>query len=342
MRLRTFTAPSIPAAMEMVREALGENAIILSTGKHNGVSVSITAAIDAADEMEEQQQIAVGENAAPVTRPNFNQPSPTHDLRFEIQTILRFHNLPEMFVSRMVQKVSETDLTAAVALHKISGARDARHLHLLAMEKLMAAFFAFEPLAFDNPNLRIMLMGAPGAGKTLTIAKLAARLAMDKKPLTVITTDNKRAGGIEQLKAFTDILGLELQIAPSRTELSKLIADAKSRILVDTAGCNPYEQEELKELEALATVGGIEPILVLPAGGDSMEAVDAIETFSAIPIKRVLVTRADTARRFGSILASAATHGLAFANASHSASIIDPLHPADATLLAELLLRYQA
>jgi flagellar biosynthesis protein FlhF len=341
MRLRTFTAPSMPAAMEMVREQLGENAIILSTGKHNGVSVSVTAAIDTRDEVGEERQIAVGENA-PVQKPNFSKPSPAGDLCFEIQNTLRFHNLPEMLVSRLVQKVSTTDLTAAAALHKISGARDARHLHKLAMEKLMSACFDFTPIAFDDTNLRIMLVGAPGAGKTLTIAKIATRMAMDKQPITVITTDNKRAGGIEQLKAFTDILGIELQIATSRTELSKQLAATKSRVLVDTAGCNPYEADELKELESLATVGGIEPILVMPAGGDCMEAIDVIETFSAIPIKRLLVTRADTARRFGSILASAGTHGLAFANASHSASIIDPLHPADATLLAELLLRYQS
>lgn len=340
MRLRTFTAPTVPAAMDMVRAALGEDAIILSTGKHNGVSVTITAAVDTRDEIEMADRIAVGENTQPTRRAAPQQPA--SDLRFEIQNVLRFHNLPDMFVSRLVQKVSEQDLSAATALHKISGTRDARHLHKLAMEKLMGSCFEFAPLPFDSAELRIMLVGAPGAGKTLTIAKLAARMAMDKRPLTVITTDNKRAGGIEQLKAFTDILGLELQVATSRAELSKLLASAESRVLVDTAGCNPYEIEELEELESLATVGGIEPVLVLPAGGDCMEAIDVIETFSAIPIKRMLITRADTARRFGSILASAGMHNLAFANASHSASIIDPLHPADATLLAELLLRYQA
>ena len=47
-----------------------------------------------------------------------------------------------------------------------------------------------------------MLIGPPGIGKTLTIAKLAARLALEdtaKNPagLAIITTDDKRAGGIE-------------------------------------------------------------------------------------------------------------------------------------------------
>ena len=66
MRLRTFTAPTMPAAMEMVREQLGENAVILSTGKHNGVSVSVTAAVDTRDEMENADRIAVGDIPPPI------------------------------------------------------------------------------------------------------------------------------------------------------------------------------------------------------------------------------------------------------------------------------------
>jgi flagellar biosynthesis protein FlhF len=335
MRLRTFTAPTIPAAMEMVRETLGDNAIILSSGKHNGHTVSVTAAVN--KESDQWPVISDQKNISPTT----DHRSLSTDLRFEMQNVLRFHNLPEMFISRLMQKADEGDFTAAVALHKISGGRNARHLNRLAVEKLMAACFDFEPLAFDAPDTCIMLVGPPGAGKTLTIAKFAARMAMDKQALTVITTDNKRAGGIEQLKAFTDILHLELRVAASREELAAALNSAAPRILIDTAGCNPYEEEECKELTSYTTIGGIEPILVMPAGGDSLEAIDMVETFSAMPIRRILVTRADTARRFGSILAAGAC-GLAFSNASHSASIIDPLHPTDPTLLAELLLKYQS
>lgn len=186
-----------------------------------------------------------------------------------------------------------------------------------------------------------MLVGAPGSGKTLTAAKIAAKIALAKQPLTVITTDNKRAGGIEQLQAFTDILGLELKTAASRSELADILAAAEGSVLIDTAGCNPYEPSEINELAGFLSLGGIEPVLVMPAGGDSSEAVDIADAFAHLPVGRLLVTRADTARRLGGVLAAAAAHGLAFCHASRSASIVDSLHPLTPPLLAEFLLRHQ-
>ena len=336
MRLRTFTAPDMPSAMEMVREALGDDAIILSSQTKGIRQVVVTAAMDTALPIASEISEKKVEKILPSPARH-----PASDLRFELQNILRFHNLPELYIAKMLQKASDTDLRAATALHRISGNRDPKHLQRLGLEKLTAAFFDFAPLPFDENHFRLMLVGPPGAGKTLTIAKFAARLAMDNQPLTVITTDNKRAGGIEQLKAFTDILSLDLKVAASRSELTEIMKSESSRVLIDTAGCNPYEQDDIKELAALAAVGGIEPILVLPAGGDAMEAIDAAEIFSALPIRRILVTRADSARRFGGIIATAAAHGLAFCNISHSASIIDPLQPMDASLLANLLFKYQ-
>ncbi len=83
-----------------------------------------------------------------------------------------------------------------------------------------------------------MLIGPPGIGKTLTIARIAAKLTMDKQSLLVITTDNKRAGGIEQLQAFTNILGHPLKVAPSRAALAQYLKSAKKQthVLIDTAG----------------------------------------------------------------------------------------------------------
>lgn len=343
MRLRTFTAPDMPSAMKMARDALGENAIIISSQPASGrQGISVTAAIDDREDIPSFLS-AQKPKPEPARAPDRENDLAGQQLRYDMQNVLRFHNLPELFVAKMLQKISNAELAALIALQAISGRREPRYLQQLAMEAIASNYFSFQPLAPEGNDARIMLIGTPGIGKTLTIARIAARLAMDKLPPLVITTDNKRAGGIEQLQAFTDILGLQLKIATNPDELWHHLADLApdERALIDTAGCNPYDMSELKELTGYAMLGGIEPVLVLPAGGDSLETIDMVEAMADLPIKRLLVTKADTARRFGGILAAAAAHNLAFCNVSSSSGIIDALQPMDSQLLAQLLLRYQ-
>ena len=339
MRLRTFTASDMPSAMKLVREALGDEAIILaSETSANKKQVSVTAAVEEDDEAEFVK--AVMPKAAPpaASRPSQTGGATADHLRFELQSMLRFHNVPELFVAKIMQKAGNDDLAPVIA----SG-RNGDELYRAAIEKLLARFFTFEPLRFSNKDSRLMLIGPPGIGKTLTTAKLATRLAMDEQPLAIITTDTTRAGGIEQLSAFTSILDIELHVADNRKELEAIISSlpASMRVLVDTAGCTPYHAQEFRQLESLATLAHVEPVLVLPAGGDSLESIDMVEIFNQLPIRRLLVTRADTARRFGGILAAAAAHGLAFSHVSNAASITDPIKPLEPSLLAQLLLQYK-
>ncbi len=335
MRIRSFTATDMPAAMKMVREAMGEDAIILSSQQVGGKSISVTAAIDVDDE-------------APPSRPFeriTSRDNVPDNLRFAVQDVLRFHNLPEFFIAKLLQKGQEGAFARANALLKQSGKTGEQHLSRLALEQLFAAYYHFDALTDSSLASRhIMLVGTPGIGKTLTAAKLVTRLSLARQPVAVITTDTQRAGGIEQLQAFTDILGIGLKVAATRTELwkeLKSIPDGKT-VIIDSAGCNPYHDEEWQRLQSFASIDSVEPVLVLPAGGDSAEAIDSTEIFMGLPIRRLVLTRTDTTRRFGAALAVAAAHDLAFAQLSTSSSLADSLFPADEARLAQLILRYQS
>ncbi len=333
MRLRTFTAPDMPTAMKMVRDAMGDEAIILSSEPQKGKkSITVTAAHDGGDE-------PIFPTATP---PKTISSASAENIRSELQSVLRFHNVPEILISKIFNKADPRELASIEALHQMSPKRDQQPFTRLALEKTLSHYFTYAPLDFSTPQ-RLMLVGPPGIGKTLTIAKLAAHLSINKKPVTVFTTDTKRAGGVEQLQAFTNILELELQVATTPESLARAIKKISpaEHIIVDTAGCNPYDREEMKEINHICTASSLEPILTLPAGGDSLEAIDIADAFLTMPVKRLLITRADTARRFGGVISAAASHKLAFSHISASSSIIDFLEPMDGAALTQMLLRYQ-
>jgi len=335
MRLRTFTAESMPAALALVKADLGDDAIILSSDETDD-SVSITAAIDPDDDRPNFKRHNTTKNEAPAASPLFHN---ADHVRYDVQHCLRFHNVPEFFIAKMSALLGDAQLAAIIGTKRLNIANESRHYLRLALEDLFSHYYKFSPLSQQAGKL--MLVGSPGIGKTLAIAKLATRYTMAGHKAVVITTDLNRAGGAEQLKSFTDILGIPLSVCVDKKALAsalKLIPTG-TQVLIDTAGCNPYLESELKELSGLCDIPGIQTALVMPTGMDAQEAIDVAEAFNVLPITRLIATRTDCTRRFGGLLAAAAAHQLPFCLASDSSSVADTLTELSAKTLVQYLLK---
>jgi flagellar biosynthesis protein FlhF len=178
----------------------------------------------------------------------------------------------------------------------------------------LAAALGFAALPLGGGPL--LLAGPPGAGKTLTVAKLATRLVLGGAKPLLVSADGRRAGAAEQLAAFARVLDLPLAIASGPAALGKALArrGAGQQALVDLPGCDPFNPAGARLLAGLIEVAQGTPVLVLPAGLDPDEAAETASAFRLLGCRHLLPTRLDAARRLGGVLAAAAA-GLALTEA---------------------------
>jgi len=307
MRLRSFQAATIGEAMQQVREALGDDAIIVSTHESGrGRGVQVTAAVEIVDE--------------PALAAAVEPPAEGNSL---VDELLSFHGVPARISARLsgaAQALAVDDPVEALA-----GALD--------------SYYEFQPL---RPGGRpLVLVGPPGAGKTVCIAKLAARLAFENQPVTIITTDTVRAGAVAQLEGYANLMGHELVTADSPSALQSAIsmADPAQPVLIDTPGTNAFSDDEMADLRQFLDAVEAEPVLVMAAGGDAEDAADIATGFARLGCRAVVFTRLDAARRLGGILAAAEAGHLAFAEVSVTAFVAQGLHLLTPMSLARVLSR---
>jgi flagellar biosynthesis protein FlhF len=148
----------------------------------------------------------------------------------------------------------------------------------------------------------IALVGPTGVGKTTTIAKLAAMHTLKKKSkVALVTTDNFKAGAIEQLRTYAKVLRLPVEVATTAKELEKAVSKHgdKDLILIDTTGKSPRERDKLDELKSLLDGFEIESHLCVSATTRDNELKDILDQFRTLPIHRLLFTKLDESRQLG-------------------------------------------
>ena len=296
--------------MELVRSALGPDAIILST-EEDSRGVVVMAARD--------NDLAAA--------PHPDVPGPQQpDLapaRNHIARVLAHHRLPSELAARL------EDLTAPMTDPDPSA-------------RMAAALSATLPFAAGDlaVNSRpILLVGPPGAGKSATAARIGLAARMAGRSFMLATLDGSKAGALAQAKGFAESLGAELEAIVGAEQLRRLLRKQPQGkcIVIDTPGHSPFVAEALADLGRLCEASAAEPIMVMAAGGDPNEAGDIAAAFARLGARRQIVTRFDVTRRLGGVILAASETGMALAAASNSALIAQCLHELSPAFLAAQL-----
>jgi flagellar biosynthesis protein FlhF len=179
----------------------------------------------------------------------------------------------------------------------------------------------------------IAVVGPTGAGKTTTIAKLAARWAIKhgSDDLALVSTDAYRIGAREELMTHARILGASMHAPNSGKELARVLerCRAKRLVLIDTAGMGPRDVRLVEQLAALKEgAAGANVLLALPAHGEVHALEEIIRAFSSVSPSASVITKVDESASLGAVISAAVRHKLRIAFVCNGQRVPDDLHAA--------------
>ena len=188
----------------------------------------------------------------------------------------------------------------------------------------------------------IALIGPTGAGKTTTIAKLAARYAEEHaaRDVALVSTDTRRIGAREQLYGFGRQLGIAVHEAESGSDLGRLLerlSDYKL-VLIDTAGMGQRDRGLSAQLQWLRAAGHIRTLLTLPSNINFQDMDEVVRRFAPARPEGMILTKLDETSRFGAALSIAVDHDLPIAWVADGQEVPADLQTANA---ANLVLRLE-
>jgi flagellar biosynthesis protein FlhF len=341
--------------MALVRQALGENAMILST-KRAGGQTEITAVADTVTPAEARKI----QTSPPQPASSKEQPSELSPVINGIQEELG--RLRMMFEGELAQlswreqgrhqpnrhalisrfEAAGVDRVQAAALvDPILPCSDLEQGWSKALGLLGKKIKTYPKDILETGGIFAMV-GSTGVGKTTTAAKIAARFALrhGRKHVAFISTDRSKVGGQEQLVSFGSILGVPVQIATTAEEMKRTLDSLSERklVIIDTAGMSQRDMALADQFSALSIDAPIEPLLVLPATARGSLIEETIKAFARVRVSGAILTKLDECDGIGPLLSCVVRHGLPLAFATDGQQVPDDLsHIEPKMLLADII-----
>ena len=199
-------------------------------------------------------------------------------------------------------------------------------------------------IKLNRHGVRIVaLLGTTGVGKTTTLAKIAAKFVLEQRTrVALITADTYRISAVEQLKTYSDILELPLEIVYNPTELAAAIErhSTKNLILIDTAGRSQYNEYQMRELEEFLRVNTrIEKHLVVSATTKYSDAKQIMDRFMQVEPDKIIFTKTDETSSLGMIINLLRGSKYALSYITTGQSVPDDIERATADVLTNILLK---
>lgn len=187
----------------------------------------------------------------------------------------------------------------------------------------------------------VAVLGPTGAGKTTTIAKLAAQYAAchGARDVALVSADNARAGAREQLHVLGRRLGISVCDADGPDALTRVLDQLSDYplVLIDTAGYGLRDRALLRQILWVRAASHVRSLLVLPANAHPADLDELLRRYHPAAPEGVVLTKLDETTRLGAALSVLIRHGLGLAYTSAGQRVPDDLALADACALTDAL-----
>ena len=328
MKIKKISAPTMAEAMQIVKQEMGEDAVILNskTVESGGVFglfkrklVEVIAALD-------EPKVKEGSiHTDHIEKQALN----------ELSTYWRDSDAPkvdDVKRSRMVQTakpiISEPKKEQWITKKELSDQLMNQELDEPLIEKILKNYEhvsienkedVYDLLSFNLKNIFrdidfggisftkkfVNVLGPTGVGKTTTLAKLAAKCVLDEeKKVAFITTDTYRIAAIEQLKTYAQILSVPLEVCYNAQDFiaAKNKFSDYDVVFIDSAGRNFLDQENVLNLTKIINYDDdVEVFLVFALTGKYLYMKKIYKQFSKLPIYRFIFTKIDETHSYGAM-----------------------------------------
>jgi flagellar biosynthesis protein FlhF len=336
MHLKRYRSETVKDALRAVREDLGPNALVLSTR-----SVTATGVRGLLGKREVEITAAAERHEVPEVR-HLDPPPGAKARKPRSGQALRLRSgLAERAAGEISARLQASGLDASLAAeiaaqHPVNRRRGA---NLESLRTTLATELA-ALAAGDEPYAPIeVFVGPPGAGKTTTIAKIAAQeRARQGQRLGLLAADGFRVGAIEQLRLYADILGSPFGAARTPDEFLRTIDEVKRPVLVDTAGRSPSDDISKDMFRVLASRRDVRTHLVIPATTTAKTAGRLFDRFADARPSRVVLTRLDEAESIGSLVSVLRERSLPLSYFGTGQNVPADLQRVDAAALADWIM----